>query len=78
MTDIAQQIADEFAQDGLWNSCASKIRAELAQLRDRAAKAEDAPILSKYHGKRGFETERFIADYEAWRDGFARDWKGGG
>lgn len=25
-----------------------------------------APVLSKYHGLRGFETVRFIADYEAW------------
>jgi hypothetical protein len=25
-----------------------------------------APILSKYHTARGFETEQFIADYEAW------------
>lgn len=28
--------------------------------------ADSAPILSKYHGERGFELERFIADYEAW------------
>lgn len=27
----------------------------------------DAPILSKYHGQRGFEADRFIADYEAWK-----------
>lgn len=27
---------------------------------------EDPPILSKYHGMRGFEVERFIADYDAW------------
>lgn len=26
-----------------------------------------APVLSKYHGSRGFETERFILDFEAWR-----------
>ena len=26
-----------------------------------------APILSKYHGQRGFDVERFIEDYEAWR-----------
>jgi hypothetical protein len=25
-----------------------------------------APTLSKYHGKRGFEVERFIVDYTAW------------
>lgn len=25
-----------------------------------------APILSAYHGADGFETERFVADYEAW------------
>lgn len=29
---------------------------------------EAAPIMSKYHGMRGFETERFIADYESWRE----------
>lgn len=29
---------------------------------------DDAPILSKYHGQRGFEDERFIADYYAWQD----------
>lgn len=28
--------------------------------------ATTAPILSKYHGMRGFEVMRFIADYEAW------------
>ena len=25
-----------------------------------------APIPSKYHGARGFEADRFLADYEAW------------
>lgn len=29
---------------------------------------DNAPILSKYHGQRGFETERFISDYREWRD----------
>ncbi len=29
---------------------------------------DNAPILSKYHGQRGFETERFINDYREWRD----------
>jgi enterochelin esterase-like enzyme len=28
--------------------------------------ADEAPVLSKYHGQHGFESERFIADYEAW------------
>jgi len=27
---------------------------------------ESAPILSKYHGHAGFESERFIADYLKW------------
>lgn len=27
-----------------------------------------APIVSQYHGVRGFETERFIADYQAWTE----------
>ncbi len=26
-----------------------------------------APIMSKYHGANGFDGERFIAEYEAWR-----------
>ena len=39
--------------------------AELASLR---ARCDAAPILSKYHGQRGFEVERFINDYTAWRD----------
>ena len=39
--------------------------------RYRAA-LEQAPILSKYHGEHGFERERFIADYDAWRAGIAR------
>lgn len=28
---------------------------------------ESAPILSQYHGQRGFEAERFIDDFQAWR-----------
>ncbi len=28
--------------------------------------ANEAPVLSQYHGQHGFEVERFIADYEAW------------
>ena len=27
-----------------------------------------SPNLAKYHGQRGFEVERFIVDYTAWRD----------
>ncbi|RPJ19481.1 MAG: hypothetical protein EHM33_30190 [Chloroflexi bacterium] len=27
-----------------------------------------APILSKYHGRNGFEQERFIDDYNKWQD----------
>lgn len=33
---------------------------------------ESAPILSKYHGQRGFEVERFIEDYAAWGAACAR------
>lgn len=28
---------------------------------------QSTPIISKYHGTKGFEVERFITDYEAWR-----------
>lgn len=28
---------------------------------------QGAPVISKYHGTRGFELERFIHDYAAWR-----------
>jgi AcrR family transcriptional regulator len=38
--------------------------ATVDQLRDVL---DEAPILSKYHGMRGFEADRFITDYEAWR-----------
>lgn len=41
---------------------------EIEQRIERLEQAlRSAPILSKYHGHRGFETERFILDYEAWR-----------
>ena len=42
----------------------AELRAEVERLR---AVISDAPILSKYHGHHGFEAERFIADYEAWK-----------
>ena len=28
---------------------------------------DQALIMSKYHGQQGFEVERFVEDYEAWR-----------
>lgn len=28
---------------------------------------DGAPIMSAYHGHHGFEADRFIVDYEAWR-----------
>lgn len=28
--------------------------------------ADEAPILSKYHGNQGFDLERFVVDYDAW------------
>jgi hypothetical protein len=39
----------------------------IAAAPDMLAALEDAPTMSKYHGQRGFEADRFIADYEAWR-----------
>ena len=41
----------------------SDARAQVAEL---AMVAAEAPNLSRYHGARGFELERFIVDYEAW------------
>lgn len=38
----------------------------MAAAPDLLAVAEDAPILSKYHGMHCFEVERFIDDYGAW------------
>ena len=37
------------------------------ELAAKDALLNSAPILSKYHGVNGFELERFIADYTAWR-----------
>ena len=39
----------------------------LAAAPDMLAALYAAPIMSKYHGHQGFEAERFIMDYEAWR-----------
>jgi len=51
------------------------VRAKTAEARvgvlEGALKA--APILSKYHGMRGFEVERFISDYEAFMARVATD-----
>ena len=33
----------------------------------RLLSADEATIMSKYHGQAGFDSERFILDYEAWR-----------
>ncbi len=42
--------------------------AELTAERDMLAKAlQDAPILSKFHGDRGFDVDGFIVAYDAWR-----------
>ncbi len=38
----------------------------IAAAPDLAAVADEAPIISKYHGTHGFDVERFIGDYEAW------------
>jgi hypothetical protein len=38
----------------------------IAAAPELAAVADEAPILSKYHGTHGFDVEGFIADYEAW------------
>lgn len=40
-----------------------ELRVEIERLKARLG---NAPVLSKYHGQRGFELERFIADYSAW------------
>ena len=80
MTDIAQQIADEFAQEGLWDSCASKIRAELAQLRARAAKAADEEAIRRDEMERccGMLIDLFGPDSTAEAYIRGRDRKGGG
>lgn len=33
-----------------------------------AEACSDAPVASKYHGRHGFEADRFLADYAAWRE----------
>ena len=38
----------------------------IAAAPDLLSVADEAPILSKYHTAAGFESERFIADDEAW------------
>ena len=40
----------------------ASLEATVREMREALA---GAPILSKYHGTRGFETDRFIGDYEA-------------
>ena len=57
MTDEAQQ---RFASDA-----ALIVRAVNCH-DDLLSACEGAPTLSRYHGQRGFEVERFIVDYEAW------------
>lgn len=41
------------------------VRADLVL--EMAAALEARPILSKYHGKRGFEYDQFATDYDAFR-----------
>ena len=48
---------------------ATALVAALRALADMRGALEKAPIPSKYHGQRGFEVERFLADYEV----FVRD-----
>lgn len=38
----------------------------IAAAPDLLRELEAAPIPSQYHGERGFEVERFLADYERW------------
>ena len=42
-----------------------KLEASYAELLETL---NEAPVSSKYHGPRGFETNRFLADYEAWME----------
>jgi hypothetical protein len=37
-----------------------------ADIARKDAALTEAPIISKYHGVRGFEADRFIADYNTW------------
>lgn len=43
------------------------VAAQMGADSDLVAALAGAPILSMYHGHAGFETERFIEDYERWR-----------
>jgi hypothetical protein len=62
----AERERDEaLASERLERNRANGWRSQAATIREEAV--ADAPILSKYHGQRGFEVERFIADYEAWK-----------
>lgn len=46
----------------------SHLRGPLTDRERTALEAlDDSPILSKYHGARGFDIERFVEDYEAWK-----------
>lgn len=56
------------ASDPFWqNQKVETIREQTQRVERLERLLGSAPILSKYHGHRGFETERFILDYEAWR-----------
>ena len=54
--DIDKRIAAEAERD--------RLAARVAELE---AMLNEPPILSKYHGMRGFEEDRFIDDYGEWR-----------
>jgi hypothetical protein len=49
------------------NSNPDKLHAAESQLAAMGEALTAAPILSKYHGRGGFDVERFITDYQAWK-----------
>jgi hypothetical protein len=70
MTDIVERLRWS-GQDAMTKHLSmgmATLHAEAADEIERLTAAiKDAPILSKYHGHHGFEVERFITDYEAWK-----------
>lgn len=56
------------ASDPFWqNQKVETIREQTQRVELLERLLRSAPVLSQYHGPRGFETERFILDFEAWR-----------